>query len=92
MRNIKANRPSETEEQRRLRIRREKDRAGRRTKRKKWSSEADDHNKQCLVTFKRLKRGDENELERKLRLEKLVATKQLRLAMEMMSKTLTDVR
>ena len=37
--------------------------------------------KQCLATLKRLKRGDENELERKLRLE--TATKWLRLAMEM---------
>ena len=37
---------------------------------------------QRLVTLKRLKRGDENELERKLRLEKVVASKQLRLAME----------
>ena len=36
-----------------------------------------------LATLKRLKRGDENELERKLRLEKVVASKQLRLAMEM---------
>ena len=36
----------------------------------------------ALATLKRLKRGDENELERKLRLEKVVASKQLRLAVE----------
>ena len=78
----KVNRASETEEQRkeRLRIRREKDRARRRTKGKKRSSETDDHEKQRLATLKRLKRSDENELERKLRLEKMVATKWLRLA------------
>ena len=62
---LKANRASETEEQRkeRLRIRRQKDRAGRRTKKlqeeKKRSSETEDHEKQRLVTLKRLKRGDE---------------------------------
>ena len=68
----KANRASETEEQwkERLRIRCEKDRARRRTKGKKRSSETDDYEKQHLATLKRLKRGDENELERKLRLEK----------------------
>ena len=65
-----------------MRIRREKDRARRSTKGKKRSSETDDHEKQRLATLKRLKRGDENELERKLRLEKKVATEQLRLAME----------
>ena len=81
---LKANRASETEEQRkeRLRIRHEKDRARRRTKKlqeeKKRSSETEDHEKQRLATLKRLKRGDENELERKLRLEKVVA----RLAVE----------
>ena len=76
------NRASETEEQRkeRLRIRREKDRVRRRTKGKKRSSEPDDHEKQSLATLKRLKRSDENELESKLRLEKMVATKWLRLA------------
>ena len=48
-------------EERRLRIRREKDRARRRTKKlqeeKKRSSETEDQ--QCLATLKRLKRGDE---------------------------------
>ena len=85
---LKANRASETEEQRkeRLRIIREKDRARRRTKKlqeekKRWS-EIEDHEKQRLATLKRLKRGDENELERKLRLEKVVASKYLRLAVE----------
>ena len=72
----KANRASETEEQRkeRLRIGREKDRARRITKKlqeeKKRSSETEDHEKQHLTTLSRLKRGDENELERKLRLER----------------------
>ena len=63
------------------RVRREKDRARRRTKKlleeKKRSSETEDNEKQHLATLKRLKRGDENELERKLRLEKVVASKQL---------------
>ena len=40
------------------------------------------HEKQHLATLKILKRGDDNELERSLRLEKVVSTKQLRLAME----------
>ena len=40
------------------------------------------HKKHRLATLKRLKRGDDNELERNLRLEKVVASKQLRLAME----------
>ena len=48
---------------------------------KKRTSETEDHEKQHLATLKRLKRGDENELERYLRLEKVVASKQLRLAM-----------
>ena len=85
---LKANRASETEEQRkeRLRIRCEIDRARRRTKKlqegKKRSSETKDHEKQCLAILKRVKRCDENELERKLRLENVVASKQLRLAVE----------
>ena len=85
---LKANRASETEEQRekRLRIGREKDRARRITQKlqeeKKRSSDAEDHEKQRLATPKRLKRGDENELERKLRLEKVVASKHPRLAVE----------
>ena len=56
---VKANRTSETEEQRkeRLRIRRENDRARRRTKEKKrWHT--DDYEKQRLATLKRLKRGE----------------------------------
>ena len=71
---LKANRASEIEEKRkeRLRVRCEKDRARRRTKKlqeeKKRSSESEDHEKQRLATLKRLKRGDENKLERKLRL------------------------
>ena len=62
---------SETEEQRkeRLRIRREK-------------RKAENHEKQGLSTLNRLKRGDDNELERNLRLEKVVANKQLRLVVE----------
>ena len=46
----------------------------------------ENHKKQCLTTLKRLKRGDDNELERNLRLEKVVASKQLRLAMEIEKK------
>ena len=51
---LKANRTSETEEQRkeRLRIRREKDRARRRTKGKKRSPDTDDYEKQRLATQK----------------------------------------
>ena len=73
---LKADRTSETEEQRKesLRIRREKDRARRRTKR---SPDTDDYEKQRLATHKRLKRGEVD-----LRLEKVVASKQLRLAVE----------
>ena len=36
-----------------------------------------------MATLKRLKRGDNNELRRNLRLEKVVAGKQLRLAVEL---------
>ena len=56
----KAKRASETEEQRkeRLRIRHEIDRARRRTKGKKGSPETEDHEKQRLATIKRLNRGD----------------------------------
>ena len=48
---------------------------------KKIRCENKNHKKQRLATLKRLKRGDDNELERSLRLEKVVASKQLRLAM-----------
>ena len=72
---LKADRTSETEES--LRIRREKDRARRRTKGKKRSPDTDYYEKQRLATLKRLKRG-----EVALRLEKVVASKQLRLAVE----------
>ena len=40
----------------------------------KRSSETEKHEKQCVATLKRLKRGDDNELERNLRLEKVVAS------------------
>ena len=72
---LKADRTSETEES--LRIRREKDRARRRTKGKKRSPDMDYYEKQRLATLKRLKRGEVD-----LRLEKVVASKQLRLAVE----------
>ena len=58
-------------------FRREKDRARRRTKGKKRSPDTDDYEKQRLATLKRLKRGEVD-----LRLEKMVASKQLRLAVE----------
>ena len=76
---LKADRTSATEEQRKksLRIRREKDRARRRTQGKKTSPDTDDYEKQRLATLKRLKRGEVD-----LRLEKVVASKQLRLAEE----------
>ena len=53
----------------RLRIRRE-------------NEKIDNHEKQSLATLKRLKRDDDNELKRNLRLEMVVAGKQLRLAVE----------
>ena len=76
---LNADRTPETEEQRKesLMIRREKDRARRRTKGKKRSPDTDDYEKERLATLKRLKRG-----EVVLRLEKVVASKQLRLAVE----------
>ena len=43
-------------------------------------SETEDYETKRLATFKRLKRGDDNESERILRLEKVVPSKQLRLA------------
>ena len=58
-------------------IRREKDRARRRTKGKKRSPDTDNYEKQRLATLKRLKQGEVD-----LRLEKVVASKQLRLAVE----------
>ena len=71
---LKANRASVTEEQRRerLRIRREKDRAKKKNKKnnykrkKKRSSVTEDNENQRQATLKRLKRGDENELERNI--------------------------
>ena len=76
---LKANRTSETEEQRkeRLRIRREKNRARRRTKGKKRSPDTDDYEKEHLATLKKLKRGEVD-----LRLEKVVTSKQLRFSVE----------
>ena len=72
---LKADRTSETEES--LRIRREKERARRRTKGKKRSPDTDDYEKQRLATLKQLKRGEVD-----LRLEKVIASKQLGLALE----------
>ena len=76
MRNLKL---TELQRQRkeRLRIRPEKDRARRRTKGKKRSPDTDDYEKERLATLKRLKRGEVD-----LRLEKVVASKQLRLAVD----------
>ena len=61
---LKANRASDTEEQKkeRLRIRRE-------------NEKIENHEKQRLATLKRLKRGDDNELKRNLGLEKVDAGK-----------------
>ena len=56
-----------------------------RNKGKKGRSEKEkieNHEKQRLSTLKRLKQGDDNELKRNLRLEKVVTGKQLRLALE----------
>ena len=46
------------------------------------NKKTENHKQLRLATLKRLKRGDENELEKYLRLEKVVASKQLRLAVE----------
>ena len=54
MRNLKL---TELQRKESLRIRREKDRARRRTKGKKRSPDTDDYEKQRLATLKRLKRG-----------------------------------
>ena len=51
-------------------------------RKKKRLSVTENNENQHQATLKRLKRGDENELERKLRLEKVVASKQLKFAME----------
>ena len=68
---LKANRASETEVKWKewLRIRCE-------------NEKIENHEKQRLATLKRLKKGADNELKRNLRLEKVVASKQLRLAVE----------
>ena len=48
----------------------------------------ENHEKQRLATLKRLKRGDDNELEWNLRLKKVVASKQLRVGYgDIMNKT-----
>ena len=47
----------------------------------------ENHEKQRLATLKILKRGDDNELKRNLRLEKVVTGKQLRLARRKKNKT-----
>ena len=46
------------------------------------------HEKQLLPTLKILKRGDDNEFERNLRLKKVVARKQLRLGNDAATKRL----
>ena len=46
------------------------------------NKKTENHKKLHLATLKTLKQGDENELDRCLRLEKVVASKQLRLAVE----------
>ena len=51
-------------------------------RKKKRSSVTEDNENQHQATLKRLKRVDENELERNLRLEKVVASKQLKFVME----------
>ena len=68
---LKANRASDTEEQRKERLRI-----------KCKNEKIEIHEKQRLVTLKRLKPCDDNELKRNLRLEKVDADKQLRLAVE----------
>ena len=64
---LKTNGASETEDWPRIRHKNKK---------------TENRKKQCLATPKRLKRGDDNELERNLGLEKVVDSEQLRLAVE----------
>ena len=52
---LKANRASETEEQRKEKLRIKRD-----------NENIENHKKQCLATLKRMKRGDVNELKRKM--------------------------
>ena len=108
---LRANRASEAEEQmkERLRIGREKIDIPKITRGKEKVVKTEDHEKQCLATLKRMKRCDDNELEKKLRLEKvvtrlaveteeerrarmekMVATKRLRLAMRQMKREKQD--
>ena len=44
------------------------------------NKKTENHKRQCLATLKRLKRGDDNEFLRNLRLEKVVSRKVLKLA------------
>ena len=44
---------------------------------------AENNEKQLRATLIRLKRGDDNKFERKLRLEKVVASKKLRLGIQL---------
>ena len=69
MGNLKQTELQRQKTEERLRIRRE-------------NKKMENHKKQRLATLKGLKRGDDNELERNVRLEKVVASKQLRLAEE----------
>ena len=46
------------------------------------NKKTENHKRQCLATLKILKRGDDNEFERNLRLEKVVSRKVLKLAEE----------
>ena len=83
---LKANRATDELRRERLRIRLEKDRARRSTK-KNYKRKRKDRQKQKTMRAapshsQRLKQGDENELERNLRLDKDVASKQLWLAVE----------
>ena len=49
---------------------------------KRELKKTENHKRQHLATLKRLKRGDDNELERNLKLEKVVDSEQVRLAVE----------
>ena len=56
------------------------------------NKKTENHKKQRLATLKRLKRGDDNALERNLRLEKVVDIEQLRLAVVIEKKDEQDWR
>ena len=82
MRNLKANRASETEEQRKERLRTRREKIEQEGEPKNYKRKRKGHQKQKTTRNSACQLSNENELERKVRLEKVVANKQLRLGVE----------